>query len=217
MILTASEINIDDMIITRDKLKNVTGSDYYCGNIIHKRFAYDFFRKRTLPIGNIVAFRAPMHVEAQGMIDKEDLITNDFIYSEDAINFVWEIPILDNAFGATCFQRLLNTQIAFLLSNKYINKPIEIDGDDIIVMNEFTGSDGSLQTKGKCSVSITYLNQRTTLGHTGINVNAGDKAPNFAYSTQLTDEQCQNFMSDVIDIFYGLVDEIFITTSKITL
>ena len=37
----------------------------YDGNLIHSRFAYKFFRDKTLPIGNIVAFRAPMQVEAE--------------------------------------------------------------------------------------------------------------------------------------------------------
>ena len=71
----------------------------YDGNLLHSRFAYKYFRKNTLPIGNIIAFRAPMHVEAAGMIDSEDILNGDFIYSEDAINFLWEIPNLD-PFGA---------------------------------------------------------------------------------------------------------------------
>ena len=64
----------------------------YDGNLIHNRFAYTYFKKRTLPIGNIVTFRSPMLVEADGMIDHEDVLQNDFIYSDDAINFCWEIP-----------------------------------------------------------------------------------------------------------------------------
>ena len=41
----------------------------YDGPLIHKRFAYDFFRNKTLPIGNIIAFRCPMDVSIDGMID----------------------------------------------------------------------------------------------------------------------------------------------------
>ena len=59
----------------------------YDGDLIHQRFAYKFFRNKTLPIGNILAFRAPMKVEADGMIDLEDTLDNDYIYSDDAINF----------------------------------------------------------------------------------------------------------------------------------
>ena len=59
--------------------------DIYDGNLIHGRFAYKYFRKKTLPIGNIVAFRAPMKVETEGMIDNEDLLNNDFIYCIERI------------------------------------------------------------------------------------------------------------------------------------
>ena len=186
----------------------------YDGLLIHKRFAYTYFRKKTLPIGNIVAFRAPMNVLADGMIDSEDILQNDFIYSEDAINFCWEIPNVD-PYGAVAFQRLLNTQIASILSNKYLKKPIEVDGDDLMVHDEFEGSDGSLQKIGKCSVSITYSKNSIALGHTGINIDAGRQAPNFAYSTKLTDEQAEQFMKDVIETFYNMSDDIFIATTKV--
>lgn len=185
----------------------------YDGMLIHNRFAYKLLRNKVLPHGNIVAFRAPMLVEAAGMIDLEDVLSNDFIYSKDAINFCWEIPNLD-AFGAVAFQRLLNTQIANILYN-IINKPIEVSGDDLLVVDEFEGSDGQLHTKGKCSVSITYVKNGAALGHTGINVDAGNRAPGFAYSTKLTDAQCQEFMNKVIDMFHQLTDSIFVATTKV--
>lgn len=185
----------------------------YDGKLIHARFAYKFFKDRTLPIGNIVAFRAPMHVELDGMIDSEDLINNDFIYSDDAINFCWEIPNLE-PFGAVAWQRLFNTQIAHVLGNKYIKAPIEVDGDDLIVHKEHNQS-GITQQKGKCSVSITYSKNNVAIGHTGINISAGRKAPAFAYSTSLTDDQAKEFMGDIINIFYSLNDDIFIATSKV--
>ena len=188
----------------------------YDGPLIHKRFAYNFFRKNTLPIGNIIAFRCPMDVEVGGMIDQEDVLQNDYIRSDDAMNFCWEIPNLDKL-GAVAFQRLLNTQIANILSSKYIKKPIEVDGDDLMVHDEFTGSDNKLQEVGKCSVSITYSKDNVAIGHTGININAGRKAPSFAYSTKLSDDEARKFMQDIIDLFYGMVDDMFIATTKINL
>jgi hypothetical protein len=186
----------------------------YNGDLIHTRFAYKHFRKNTLPIGNIVAFRAPMKVEAEGMIDHEDLISADYIYSDDAINFCWEIPNLC-PFGAVAFQRLLNTQIANILSSKYLKAPIEVDGDDLMVHKEHNQG-GVTQMTGKCSVSITYSKNNVALGHTGINITAGKKAPAFAFSTNLTDEQATSFMQDVISLFYAMNDDIFLATSKLT-
>jgi len=185
----------------------------YDGKLLHSRFAYNFFREKTLPIGNIVAFRAPMKVEAEGMIDSEDVLNNDFIYSEDAINFLWEIPYLDS-FGAVAYQRLLNTQIANILSTQYLKAPIEVDGDDLIVHKEHVQG-GITQQKGKCSVSITYVKNGVALGHTGINIVAGKKAPAFAFSTNLTDDQATKFMNQVIELFYTINDDIFIATTKV--
>ena len=189
--------------------------DIYDGNLIHSRFAYKYFRDKTLPIGNIVAFRSPMLVEAAGMIDHEDLLSNDFIYSDDAINFCWEIPNLC-PFGAVAFQRLLNTQIANILSTKYLNVPIVVDGDDMMVQKEHNQG-GIVQPSGKASVSITYSKNNVALGHTAINIKAGKKAPAFAFSTNLTDEQATNFMNDVIANFYPLVDDLFLACCKLTI
>ena len=184
----------------------------YDGNLLHNRFAYRYFRNKVLPIGNIIAFRAPMLVEADGMIDEEDVLKNEFIYSDDAINFLWEIPGL-NAFGAVAYQRLFNTQLANIL-HQYIKAPIEMDGDDIIVHKEHE-QHGIVQPRGKCSVSITHTKNDAALGHTGINIAAGRRAPTFAFSTNLSDADAENLMKDTIDMFYGLNDDIFIATTKI--
>jgi len=52
------------------------------------------------------------------------------------------------------------------------------------------------------------------LGHTGINIKAGAAAPVFAYSTNLTDEQSENFMNDCINVFYSLVEDLFVASAK---
>jgi hypothetical protein len=186
----------------------------YDGHLLHNRFAYKFFKNRVLPQGNIIAFRAPCKVEASGMIDLEDVLNADFIYSEDMMHFMYEIPILDNVFGAVSFQRLFNSQIANILSSKYLNAPIEMRGDDMVVHKHFSQRDIA-QTSGKASVSIVHVKNGATLGHTGINVKAGERAPVFAYSTELENAAATNFMNEVVDTFYNLVEDIFIAGTKI--
>lgn len=198
------------MLITQKK---------YDGNLIHSRFAYDFFRKEVSPYGNIVAFRAPMEVSTN-LIDKEDLLSADYIYSDDAINFCWEIPGLC-PLGAVAFQRHLNTAIANILTT-LIKKPIEVDGDDLMVHAEFDKADPKTfrtvhNTVGKCSVSITFSKNNVALGHTGINVKAGLKSPHFAYSTELNDSQILEFISGVTAWFNEEVQDMFVATTKITL
>jgi len=192
----------------------ITDIPIYDGSLIHNRFAYKFHRKKVLSIGNIVAFRAPMKVETSGMIDLEDLLDADFIYSDDAINFCWEIPNMCPV-GAVAFQRLFNTLIANILG-KYINSPIEMKGDDLIVHKEHN-QHGIIQSKGKASVSITYTKNNIAIGHTGININAGKKAPAFAYSTNLSNPQAEAFMIEVVQLFYSLADDLFVASTKITL
>ena len=185
----------------------------YDGNLLHHRFAYSFFRNKVLPIGNIIAYRAPMKVETDGMIDQEDVLNNEFIYSEDAINFLWEVPGIDTL-GAIAYQRLFNTNMANILSTKYLKKPIEVDGDDLIVHAEHE-QHGIVQPKGKCSVSITHVRDGAALGHTGINIKAGRNAPSFAYSTNLDDTQARDFMNDIVQMFYEMNDDMFVATTKI--
>jgi hypothetical protein len=176
----------------------------YDGSLIHNRFAYKYFRKNVLSTGDIVAFIAPMFVTSN-LIDLEDSLSQDYIFSNKAINFCWEIPNLD-PFGAVAFQRLLNTNIANIL-HAYINKPIQVKGDDIMVQ------DGDQY--GKASVSITFSKDNVAIGHTGINIEAGEKAPIFAYSTNMSDDNADSFMNDVIDIFYDMTRDIFVATTKI--
>jgi len=184
----------------------------YDGNFIHTRFAYEQFRKQVSPYGNIVAFRAPMYVK-DALIDLEDTLSNDYIHSQDAINFCWEIPGLC-PFGAVSFQRLFNTAIANILSS-IISKPISVDGDDLMVQDKFIGSDDKVRDEGKVSVSITYSKENVTLGHTGINVIAGSKAPGFAYSSNLSEDQVEPFMVAVINYFNAEVADQFVATTKI--
>ena len=184
----------------------------YNGDLIHDRFAYKFFRKEVSPYGNIVAFRAPMFVK-DNLIDLEDTLSNDYIYSEDAINFCWEIPNLC-PFGAVSFQRLLNTTIGSIVSQA-TGKDISMEGDDIMVIDEFKGSDDKVRDKGKVSVSITYSKDNVALGHTGINIKAGSKAPGFAYSTNMSDEVVEQFMQAVIDVFNEEVKDEWLATTKI--
>ena len=193
------------MIINREQLKEVFGEDLYGGVEIHDRFAYKFFKKKVNPLGNIVSFIAPMEVTAN-LIDLEDSLNKDYIYSDLAMNFIMEIPNKD-IWGGVLFQRLLNAQVGSLLCSKYLNTEGFVDGDDIMV-----GSDDSAK---KASVSIAAEKNGAVLIHLGININAGERAPDFAYSTNLTEHQALEFMADVEGIFYSILSDVFVATTKI--
>jgi hypothetical protein len=195
------------MHITREQLKTITNEDYYSGAQIHSRFAYKFFRKDVNPLGNIVVFIAPMLVEAENLIDLEDALANDFIYSDKAINFLMELPGYSIEAGVL-FQRLFNTALGSLLASKYIPDAVHVDGDDIMVTV-------GVQEEKKASVSIAKLDNGAVLIHTGINIEAGDKAPSFAYSTKLNPEQAEEFIKEAINIFEFTVKDVFTATTKL--
>ncbi len=184
----------------------------YDGHMLHNRFAFRFFGDNVSPLGNIIAFRGAMEVLADAMIDQEDVLAEAFIWSDDAINFLWELPILgNNAFGAVAYQRLFNAQMANILSEtEFLNKPVHIEGDDLMVEDN-TFANG----RGKCSVSITHIKHDVALGHTGINIHTGNKAPKEAYATHLNEQQIKGFMAQVIAMFTQLNQDLFVATSKV--
>lgn len=182
----------------------------YDGSLIHNRFAYQYFKERTAATGNIVAFVAPAKVDT-GLIDLEDALQKDYIFSEKMIHFCWEIPIARDSFGAVAFQRLLNIGIADIIGKK-IKQTVMIDGDDIMVRDSSSGDPAESK---KASVSITYHNGEAVLGHTGINIVAGSEAPSFAYSTNLSDEDADDVIRRVMDYFYWLTNDMFNATTKI--
>lgn len=193
------------MIINREQLKEVFGEDLYGGVQIHNRFAYKFFKKDISPLGNIVSFIAPMLV-TDNLIDLEDSLNKDYIYSDLAMNFIMEIPNKD-IWGGVLFQRLLNAQVGSLLCEKYLKTEGYVDGDDIMVGGDFNAK--------KASVSIAAEKNGAVLIHLGININAGDRAPSFAYSTNLSEDQAYEFMADVEQIFHSILNDVFVATTKI--
>lgn len=178
----------------------------YDGSLIHSRFGYKYFRDKYTPTGCIVSFRGKM-VVTDNLIDLEDKLNNDFIYSDDAVNFCWEIPNMC-ALGGVAFQRLFCTYVANALRHILGDTiSITISGDDIMVQidNEHFQ---------KASVSISTTKDGYVLGHLGINISAGERAPKFAYSTNMTDEQVEKFITIVEGVFYEVTASIFLATTK---
>lgn len=201
------------MKLTTKQLQKHFNVDYYDGSIIHDRFAYKVFRNTVSPLGNIIAFRSKCEV-TDNLIDLEDALKQDYIYSDDMVHFCYEIPNLP-LFGGVCFQRLFNTYIGGLLG-EIIQSPVEVDGDDIFVKQPFTRN-GTTMDAGKASVSIVGEKNGALLGHVGINVSAGNTAPVFAYSTNMTDEQVDMFIDKVCEQFVYMLRDIFVATTKIVL
>ena len=90
-----------------------------------------------------------------------------------------------------------------------------MDGDDLMVVDDFIGSDKEKHSIGKVSVSITYSKENVAIGHTGINIDAGDQAPGFAYSSKLSEYHVTQFMKEVQEYFYAETRDQFIASAKV--
>lgn len=141
----------------------------YNGTQLTSMFPY----KLSKGTSNIVAFRGPMDVRIGEMIDSEDVVKNDPIWSDDAINFILELPFT-NIVGAVAIQRTIIHLFAAYFNDLKQNKdvPLYVDGDDIL-----SGYDTSYK---KYSVSIATQTAHSSLIHIGLNLHAGKKAPKFA-------------------------------------
>jgi hypothetical protein len=180
----------------------------YNGDLIHKRFGYEHFKKDYNPLGVIIAFRGNMDVTTN-LIDLEDKINNDFIYSDDALNFCWEIPNIC-PIGAVFFQRLFARYIGDeLASGRYGKLNVKVDGDDIMIIRPGDAK------YGKASVSITMVTNNAAVGHLGLNIKAGPKAPTFAFSLLLDDADTAWLTNRVKEIFYETIKDCFTATTKV--
>lgn len=182
----------------------------YDGSLIHSRFAYKTLGKEVskFPLGYLHISRGIMNV-TDNLIDLEDKINNDFIYSDDALNFCWEIPNM-NSLGAVFFQRLFVQEVADILrSGAYGIYDIEVRGDDLMIKRKDT------EDFGKASVSITKVTDGIALGHLGINISAGPKAPSFAFSLFLDDNSTELLAQRIQDTFYHILEDCFVATTKV--
>jgi len=185
----------------------------YDGSLIHERFGYRIFRKEYNPLGVLYITRGNMDVK-DNLIDLEDKLSDDFIYSDDALSICWEIPNM-NAIGAVFFQRLFVQEIANLFrTDKFGLYDVEVNGDDLMLRKKGMG-ENNREEWGKASVSITKVTDTVALGHFGINISAGERAPSFAFSLFLTDELVEKLASKIDDIFYEIVRDCFTATTKV--
>lgn len=185
----------------------------YDGSLIHNRFGYRLFRKDYDPLGVVYLSRGNMNVK-DNLIDLEDKLSDDFIYSDDALSICWEIPNM-NPIGAVFFQRLFVQEIANLFrTDTFGLYDVSVEGDDLMLRKRGMGENSS-EVWGKASVSITKVTDGVALGHIGINISAGPKAPSFAFSLFLDDDLTTMLAYAIYDIFHEILRDCFCATTKV--
>lgn len=143
----------------------------------------------------VVAFTGPCDVKVEAMVDLEDVLNNDAIYSSNMLHFVIEL------FGPTLregvlVQRLLTAILQQKLNDRLGSHALERHGDDLFY-----------DKTQKLSVSICTLSPTSILIHCGLNVSsANTPVPSVGLTSELgmNYEEIQHF---AVGTMYALADE----------
>jgi uncharacterized protein len=127
----------------------------YTGDALNNHWIY---RNFGILGDAVVAFMGPCQVPIEHMVDLEDVLNNDHIYSQHMLHFIVEvfgIPLREGVL----LQRLLSAMMQNRLNSILPTPRVERSGDDLFV-------DG---TK-KLSVSICTVSPTSILIHAGLNI-----------------------------------------------
>ena len=143
----------------------------YNGDQLTSQFNY---RTTGIVGDSIIAFIGEMGVSPSHMVDIEDVVANDFIYSPKALNFIielFDINIETTALYQRAFMRIIVEQLkeSILLTEG----SLRLHGDDIYLDRPNT-------PPAKMSVSIATVSKVSGLIHAALNIELSDKIPVFA-------------------------------------
>ncbi len=173
--------------------------EFFC-----KKFANRFLtEKRIIRLGNIISFLSPVELTIDEKSYKSDL----------SINFCIEIPDI-TVYSGVCFQKLFLTNVANILGNQFLNSPIELLNNDIVVKCEHKNQ-GINQLDGVVSLSNIKLVNNSILMYIGLYNIAGDNSSPRAFSLNFEVDKSSKIMDTVNENFYYLAHNIFVLTSKI--
>lgn len=149
----------------------------------------------------IVAFKGECEVKLTEMVDIEDVINNESIYSKYMLSFISEqfgVNLVEGVYR----QRLLICIIKELLEEKGIF--VKRNGDDLIING------------GKLSVSIATKSVTSILIHTGLNIiseGAPVKASGLTSDLGITD--IDGFALEVMKRYSEEVEDINLASTKV--
>ena len=139
---------------------------------------WDFGYRLGIPGNSILLFRGPAKV-SDHLVDLEDALHEDYIYSPDMIHILitkFHEPLIT----AIHRQRFAMWALANLLNNRLnlfaTSLQIKVHGDDLLILTpppEGTVSDNILR---KLSVSIATTSGHATVTHIGVNVVSPEKS-----------------------------------------
>ena len=170
----------------------------YIGSQLSPHWIYKNFKIQG---DSIVAFIGECEVKLTEMVDIEDVINNEPIYSKLMLSFISE-QFGINLIEGVLRQRLLITIIKELLEEKGIF--VVRNGDDLII-------DGR-----KLSVSIATKSVTSVLIHTGLNIiSEGALVAAAGLQSELGISDIKQFALDVMKKYSEEIDDIILASTKV--
>lgn len=149
----------------------------------------------------IIAFIGECNVDLREMVDIEDVINQEPIYSQNMLSFISEqfnIPLIEGVFR----QRLLICKIKEGLED--MGFKIKRDGDDLF----YNGK--------KLTVSIATKSPTSILIHTGINISSvGTPIETSGLQTDLGLSDIKEFAKEVMNKYNEEISDIILATTKV--
>lgn len=180
------------------KIKYIDEEIKYIGSQLSPHWIY---KKNNLQGDAIVAFCGECDVALTEMVDIEDVINNEPIYSKSMLSFITEqfgIDLREGVFR----QRLLICIIKELLEEKGIF--VVRNGDDLMI-------DGK-----KLSISIATKSITSILIHTGLNIiSEGAPVKASGLTSELGIKDIKSFAIEVMNRYSNEIDDIYNAASKV--
>ena len=149
----------------------------------------------------IVAFIGECEVKLPEMVDIEDVINNEPIYSKKMLSFITEqfnVDLVEGVFR----QRLLICKIREALEKRGFK--VKRDGDDLFVNDK------------KLTVSIATKSMTSILIHTGINIDSnGAPVKASGLETDLGMTDIEDFAKEVMKEYSAEIDDIILASTKV--
>lgn len=166
------------------------------------------YRKFHLQGDAIVAFCGECEVKLTEMVDIEDVINNEPIYSKSMLNFIIEHFNISLVEGVTR-QRLLICIIKEVLENIPFTlhpSPFTLirNGDDLFINNK------------KLSVSITTKSLTSVLIHVGINIDPSGAPVDAIGLNSLKISEINEFAQNIMLKYSQEIDDIILASTKVT-
>lgn len=149
----------------------------------------------------IVAFVGECEVKLTEMVDIEDVINNEPIYSKYMLSFITEqfnVELVEGVFR----QRLLVTCIKEALERRGFF--VRRNGDDLFVNDK------------KLSVSIATKSMTSVLIHTGLNIlSDGAPIPVSGLGSDLGIEDIKKFAQEIMQKYSDEIEDIILASTKV--